>query len=108
MNKNPPINKNIDIRSSYHGTPNEILTIITTGEVKGINEHQKASSLWGLLIMLCAIINAKINGIVIGKINQKRFEKHATDFMKSKSHESQDHLESDFKIQQTDGKNIRI
>ncbi|OQA11175.1 MAG: hypothetical protein BWY67_01025 [Bacteroidetes bacterium ADurb.Bin397] len=65
----PKTRRAIDKTISHGATPKGILTIITTGEVKGIIENQKPILLSGFCRILCATINESIKGMVIGNMN---------------------------------------
>ncbi len=68
--KNPKINKSIEQTSCHAGTPKGIRTIITTGEVSGIIDSQKAIGPSGLFTTAeLANTNEKISGMVTGNIN---------------------------------------
>ena len=59
----------MDKTISHTGTPNGILAIITTGEVRGIIENQNAIGPSGLSNAVTKTIMAAISGREIGSIN---------------------------------------
>src|SRR5690606_40813791 len=67
--KNPRTNRLIDNNICQPGTPNGTRTIMTMGEVRGIIDVQKTRGLSGSRRAICATMNPKIRGNVMGNKN---------------------------------------